>query len=125
MKPLYDDGGEGCHQYEFYFPEVDVHVRVENNDDEVLCRASSPNFSDRRKFVFIRHLATEGFIPIQYCWFADCSSGFSGVRWIVDTSWLIIHPAVTRRTSKFMRCLLVEAGLLWLTVLTIIIMRAS
>ena len=112
--------------YDFYFPEVDVHVRVENNPDEILLRASSPNFSDRRKAVFIRHLAAEGFIPVQYRWLAEFSAaGFSGIRWIVDASWLVIHPELTRRTRRFMRALLLTAGCLWLGMLAIILTRSS
>ena len=122
MKPV----DEGREQYEFYFPEVDVHVLVENHPDEVLLRASSQNFSERRKIVFIRHLAAEGFIPTHYRWFAECaSSGFAPIRWVVDTTWLKIHPELTRRTTRFMRALLIEAGLLWLAVLTLIFLHSS
>jgi hypothetical protein len=121
MKPANDD----CHEYEFYFPEVDVHVRVESNSDEVLLRASSRNFSEKRKIFFIRHLAAEGFIPSRFGWFAECyETGFSGIRWIVDTSWLKIHPAVTRRASKFMRALLLDVGLIWLAALGFVIFNA-
>lgn len=121
MKPA----GDGGLCYEFYFPEVDVHVRVENYSREVVVRATSANFSERRKTVFIRHLADEGFIPAHFRWLAEsCSSGFSGIRWMVDTSWLRIHPELTQRTTRFMRNLLVDAGIIWLTVLMIIYLRS-
>src|SRR5512141_94968 len=75
--------------FEFCFSELDTLVCVENRSDEVLIHATRATFSEERKAYFIRELAAEGFIPVDYKWFSDRSS-FSGnpvVRWLVDCSW--------------------------------------
>jgi len=114
----------GREKYQFYFSQLDVHVLVENHPGNVVVRALSRNFSERRKAFFIRHLAAEGYIPIQYQWFADCDrNGFSGLRWIVDYSWLAIPPELTRRTARYMRGFMLGAGLLWLPMLLPIFLR--
>lgn len=48
-------------------------------------RAARDNFSDRRKRLFIRHLAAEGFIPDRYERLAKVGGGtLPGVRWLVE-----------------------------------------
>jgi hypothetical protein len=111
-------------RYQFYFSEIDVHVLVENDSEGVVVRASSRNVSERRKAFFIRYLAVEGHIPDQYQWFAGTPSDrFSHVRWIVDVSWLTIPPAVTRRTTRFMRRLFIGASLGWLASVILIFLQ--
>src|SRR5947209_10934805 len=88
-------------QFEFYFPDIDTRVLVEEGEEEVVVSATRNAFSELRKTFFIRELAAEGFIPDEY-------QGFSGfgavtwlrVRWLVDTSWVKaneVHAALARR----------------------------
>jgi len=111
-------------QYQFYLAEIDVHVLVENHCDGVIVRASC-NVSERRKAKFIRHLAAEGHIPDHYQWCAEtASSPSSHVQWIVDSSWLGIPPELTRRTTRFMRRLIIGGVVLWVALFALIVLLA-
>jgi hypothetical protein len=104
--------------FEFYFPELDNLVLVENHAEGVVIRATRANFSERRKIFFIRELAAEGYIPDWYQWFSTNAGDIGlGVRWVVDYSWLKIDPRLTRQVTKFMRRLLLGVGLLWLVLM--------
>src|SRR5436305_471853 len=101
--------------FDFYFPSLDNMVLVECDEDgTVTIRAARDNFSEQRKAHFIRQLAAEGFIPDMYQFFSGSASGYRGIRWIIDHSWLKIHPDVTRRANRFMRRALISATALWL-----------
>lgn len=99
--------------FEFYFPDVDTLVQVEVEVDEVTIRATRNNLSSRRKMLFVRHLAAEGFIADRYQWFSGADSDWSHVRWLQDASWVRLPQAKIARTGKFMVRLLISAALLW------------
>jgi hypothetical protein len=100
--------------FEFYFPDLDTLVLVEDAEDKVIIRATRNTFSDQRKTRFLRHLAAEGFIPDRTEWVSNLESAWSRVHWLVDTSWVQFHEGNTARTRKFMIRLLIAAVLLWL-----------
>ena len=63
-------------------------------------RAAADDFNEQRKGAFIRELAAEGFIADRYQWYSGSdSSGYSGVTWIIDRSWLASTPALMRRKA--------------------------
>ena len=110
---------------EFYLPELDNLVLVENRDGAVVIRATRDNFSERRKAFFIRELAAEGHIPDRYEWFAESGADeFLGVQWIVDRSWLKLDAEMRRRTTRFMRRLLLATGGLWLVIMTLVLLSS-
>ena len=109
--------------FEFCFPKLDTLVCVENGPDEVVIRATRATFSEEQKAYFVRELAAEGFIPVDYKWFSERSS-FSGlpvVRWLVDCSWWTLSPNAVARTRRFMIRTLVGGALLWLLLMTCVI----
>lgn len=99
---------------QFYLPDLDTPILVESNEDgSVVIRAARNNVSGRRKTIFIRQLATEGFIPETYQSMDDPVGSGCGLTWVVDHSWLKLHPAVRRTSTRFMKRLFVGAALLW------------
>jgi hypothetical protein len=73
---------------------------VEEREDGVTVRAAADDFNEERKGAFIRELAAEGFIADRYQWYSGSdSSGYSGVTWIIDRSWLGNTPALMRRKA--------------------------
>ena len=57
---------------------------VENWADQVVVRAARDNFSERRKRLFVRHLAAEGFIPDRYELLAlGGGAVMPGIEWII------------------------------------------
>ena len=73
--------------FDLHIPDLDNHLRVENNSDGVLIRASRDNFSERRKAALIRWLAAEGYIPDRYEWFAEMEGrGLGGLRWVIGAA---------------------------------------
>ena len=100
-------------------------IRVENCADSVVIRAARNNFSERRKSFFIRHLATEGYIPADYAWSpADGGSWGSRLQWIVDSSWGRTGPEPARRATPFMIRLMVYGSLLWLELMALLLLYA-
>ena len=86
---------------EFYQVFSDNLILVENQEGGVLIRAARQNFSERRKALFIRELAAEGFIPDHYQYFSDTDGcSFFGVRWIVEISWIEMPPEVNRTAQR-------------------------
>ncbi len=86
--------------YEFTIARPDNMVLVEVWEEKVVVRAAADSISDARKAVFIQHLAAEGFIPDRYQWYSGSeSSGYSGVHWLIDRSWLSNTPARMRRKA--------------------------
>ncbi len=104
-----------AHRYEFYFPDLDTLVLVEESGGEVVIRATRDTFSERRKCYFIRELAAEGFIPDSYRWLSLARpESFHGARWTVDFSWLKLPPAILARARNSMLRMFSGAALLWL-----------
>ena len=98
-------------------------MRVEVTGAGVRIHADRDNFSARRKEFFVRHLATEGFIPDRYRWFSDeCG----GVEWLIEDCSVNTDSddsAARRRASAFMVRLFVCASLLWLVQVTFLAFR--
>ena len=91
----------GPKRFNLYIPDLDNHVLVENDGDEVVIHASRDNFSGQRKASFVRHLATEGYIPDCYEWFCEPrAEGFLNLRWVVDCSWSESDPRIERRARR-------------------------
>lgn len=85
-------------QSKLYIPDLDNHILVENQGGSVVIHASRNNISERRKALFVRHLAREGHIPDQYEWFCEPRpEEFLNVRWVVDRSWSESDPRIERR----------------------------
>ena len=112
-------------RFEFSFPQLDTLVQVEESEGEIVIRATRDTFTEARRASFIRELATEGFIPDQYRW-AQLTDyrGASGVRWLIDHSWLKPNEAMVARTRRFMVRLLLGAGVLWLLLMTWLLLKA-
>lgn len=111
--------------YQFYIAQIDTHVLVENHEDGVVIRATTNHFSERRKSFFIRHLAAEGYIPCRFQWLVGMGlDGLTGLKWMVDNSWLRVNPEMTRRTSRIMRRTLIGAGTVWLAIIISLVARS-
>ncbi len=103
---------------QLYIPDLDNHILIENNADEVVISATRDNFSENRKIFFIRHLSAEGYIPDRYKWFSELAeSGFFGVKWMVraaareeKTALRFLRKWLTRRNAVYGGLFLV-----WLT----------
>ncbi|MDB6068466.1 MAG: hypothetical protein JWR26_4674 [Pedosphaera sp.] len=109
-------------QYEFSSQQPENYILVESCEDGVVIRAARKNFSNERKSMFIRELAAEGFIPDQFQWFSDPdTSGYMGITWIIDSSWLHLHAAVRRESERRFFQLIGSASLLWLLVMGMMI----
>jgi hypothetical protein len=107
-------------QFEFFVPDLDNLVLVENGPEGVVIRAARDNFSERRKSFFIHQLAAEGYIPDVYQWFSDPTDNPHGLRWVIDCSWLRIPDVVIRRARGFMIRLLVGSVLLFLIAMRLV-----
>src|SRR5260370_38435257 len=89
-------------KYEFCNNEPYNLILVEQNENGVLVRAAWDNFSDRRKAFFIKEIAAEGFIPDRYQWFSNYEeNGYTGIRGVIDRSWLKVHPGPVGKPTKF------------------------
>jgi uncharacterized pyridoxamine 5'-phosphate oxidase family protein len=111
--------------FEFYFPDLDNMVLVESLEDgNVRVRFTKNNLSEKRKVFFIRELAAEGFIPDNYQWFSGSTIGSASVTWVKDYSWVKVPAAVTRRTNRVMRLLLVASCILWLAMMRVLIVSS-
>ena len=107
--------------FEFYFPDLDTLVLVEDAGDRVIIRATRNSFSDRRKAYFIRRLAAEGFIPDHFQWTSSLNSEWSQIGWFVDTSRVRAHKGDTVRTRRFMIRLLASMALIWLGIMAAVL----
>jgi hypothetical protein len=105
-----------CHQYEFYISRLDTHLLVEDEKDAVVVRATRNTFSPQRKACFIRELATEGFIDDRHTW-SNGTDSLNGVAWVIDKSWLKLHPTNTAISRRFMLHLFAGASVLWLALI--------
>lgn len=79
---------------EFHRRSPDNVLLVENDaDGGVVIRAAVDNYSEERKALFIRELVSEGFIPDRFRFVESKGEDkLSGVRWMIDNSWLIVAP---------------------------------
>jgi hypothetical protein len=110
--------------FEFCFAQLDTLVRVEEWKETVVIRASRASFSEKRKESFIRELVSEGFIADEYRWTGlSAIDSPRGVRWLVDTSWLMPDPAQVAGTRRVMVRMLVSAALLWLGLMCSLLLR--
>ena len=109
-------------EFQFYIADLDNIVLVKSlADGTVTVRATKANCSDARKTAFIRHLASEGFIPDEYQWLSGSLDETKGIRWIKDYSWLKMSPVVKRRANRLMAKWLVAAGIIWLAMIRVLL----
>jgi hypothetical protein len=109
---------EGSGSFEFSFPDMDLLAAVESTEDEIVIHTSRNKLSEERKAMFIRELASEGFIPERYLW---CGR----VRWLVDPTWWQPSPGTKARTFRFMAKVLTSSALLWLVLMGLLLWRAK
>jgi len=79
-------------EIELYDRALDDLVQVINGAQRVVVRMAHDHASGPSKAAFIRHLASEGFIPDRYQWFLDgpgCDA--LPVDWLVDDSWVTLN----------------------------------
>jgi hypothetical protein len=100
-------------------------ILVEEREDGITVRAAADDFNEQRKGAFIRELAAEGFIPDRYQWYCGSdSSGYSGVTWIIDRSWLASTPALMRRkAAPWIAGMFAGACVMFLLLMSIIVAR--
>jgi len=105
----------GLRSFDFYFPDVDTQVLVEESEDEVVVRATRNTFSERRKIFFLRELAAEGFISENYQKFSGfASQAWLRVRWLIDNSWLKPNKGRWMQPEHLMLRVFAGAGAVWL-----------
>ena len=103
---------------EFFHRKPENFLFIENREDGVIIRAAHDNFSEERKFKFIRELAAEGFIPDHFQWFADRSTdGMPRVKWLIDDSWIKSRQPLEHNTDRFVLRLFLTASVLWLVLI--------
>jgi hypothetical protein len=95
-------------------------ILVENNEDGVIIRAARDNFTERRKILFIRYLAAEGYICDEFQNFGKSTWRHSfSLIWAVERNWMKKAPAVLRGANLFMIRLLLAASILWLALMAL------
>lgn len=109
---------DNSHRFEFSYPMLDTLVLVEENESEVVIRATRDTFTPERKAAFLRELVMEGFVSEKYRW-ANVSNelGSFHVRWLIDYSWLEIGEEVLKRSRRLMVRLFVSSSLGWLAMI--------
>ena len=107
-------------QFEFFHQHPENFLLVQSAGEEVTIRAAFDNFSERRKRMFIRELAAEGFIPDCYERISGMDETFGGVRWVIDSSWVAVNRSVTRTADRLCARVLIGASLLLLMLLATI-----
>ena len=94
-------------------------ILVENYFNEVIIRAARDNFSERRKLLFIRHLAAEGYIPARYQRLGAFGGTVQdGLTWVIDRTWLGRSATIRCEAKRFMYGLLISGALLWLVLIS-------
>ena len=105
--------------FEFAFPHLATHVRVEDYGHSVEILATRDTFSIPRKIAFIRALAAEGFIYDSFQRFpSGGATAGPAVHWLVDFSWRE-SPATPTGRARLRKKMLLLLGLflLWATLL--------
>ena len=101
-------------------------ILVENSADGVTIRAARDNFCPRKRFYFIRYLASEGYIPSRFERICERGSDVvSGVRWFVDPSRFMPSESAQKQTNRFMLRLIIGASLLWLALMALAFLHAA
>jgi hypothetical protein len=107
--------------YDFGFAHLDTSIRVEVANGEVEVRATRDTFSHTRRQAFLRALASEGFIGEQHLSSLAVSyDDNSGIRWVVDDSWIDRPHELSPRGRTFRIRLLVGLFGLWLVALLVL-----
>jgi hypothetical protein len=72
--------------YEFRFPHLDTMLKLEVLGENATIFASRNTFSRRRKELFVRELALEGFIPeaVASAFSKENGRHGGGLRWLLD-----------------------------------------
>ena len=127
MKAHRKSAGQGSlfQSFEFKHRRPPNVLTVENHATGVRIRAARANFSRRDKEFFVRHLATEGFIPDGYRWFSgDCEEASCGIQWCVKgfSATNQSGNGVLRSARLFMVRLLACVSILWLIELTCLLL---
>lgn len=105
-------------EFEFYIADLDNMLLVQCGEDgKVTIRCTKDNLSERRKVFFVRELAAEGFIPDEYQWFSETTTGSLRVQWLKDWSWVKVPETMTGRSVK----LLLAAFVFWLAAVRVAI----
>ncbi len=103
------------HCFEFWFPQFDTLVLVEEAGEDVVIRATRDTFTEERKIAFVHELAAEGFIPDGCRWCTRLDKQHDPkVHWIVDYSWLELNKEMLARTRRFVIRLLIFGAGLWM-----------
>jgi hypothetical protein len=110
---MHDSKDAEARHFDFYFPALDNHLRVEASRGGVRIRSTRDNFSDIRKRYFIRELEAEGYIEDR----------FDPVDWVIDRSWMPI-PQRSRQADRFMCRLFAVAATLWLVFVGLVLLQA-
>ncbi|HWX18629.1 MAG TPA: hypothetical protein VN578_01865 [Candidatus Binatia bacterium] len=93
-------------QVELYHRVLDHLVKVENYGTSVVVRLTRDNFSALAKRFFIRHLATEGFIPDRYQRYSESSDCTAmDVKWVIDNSWVTLAHQLNRQATRILNYL--------------------
>jgi hypothetical protein len=108
-------------QFEFFHPHPYNFQLVQSEGEEVTIYAAFDNFSERRKSMFIRELAAEGFIPDCYERFSSLDGAFRGVSWVIDGSWVKVNERIKRWADRLCARLLFAASLVLLILAAIIL----
>ncbi len=107
--------------FDFCFIHLDYTlVRVEEVDGRVTIRATADTFSRRRKTCFIRELAAEGFISDdRWSVLFDGESDSSGIRWLIDRSWVKPDQALIDRNRRLVKRFFLPLVLGWMALMCV------
>ncbi len=97
---------------------------VENRPNSVRIRAARDNFSPRRKLLFVRHLAAEGYIPDSYQRQGERDTTCSSLDWVVDNSLLTGPYSARSRSVRQILLTILIAGVLWLALMAFAFLHA-
>jgi hypothetical protein len=107
--------------FEFRFPHLDTMLRLEVQGANATIFASRNSFSRRRREMFVRELAAEGFIPDSLVGIDGGSP--CGIRWVIDEG--IAPSSVTESDSQRFGQRLFKASALLLAVFCVIVLGGS
>lgn len=108
--------------YEFTTRRPDNFVEVEvSAEGDVAIRLARDNFTGPRKAAFVRHLASEGFIPDRFLFLSD--NELLGVAWEIDPDRLAPEEQRERDSERRARIILTACLLAWGVVLAACVMH--
>lgn len=109
------------HAFEFNYPTLDTLILVEENEADVVVRATRNTFSMERKAAFLRELVSEGFVSEKFLWAnLGAGPGRLHVHWLIDRTWPQVSEQVLRQSRKFMLTLLSSVSLVWLIMMIVL-----